>query len=67
MQEHGEDAHGRDKADGEEPDRIETCPQRAPVGKLVIDNALRHHPANEDAGEERAERQKDIGGQIVEN
>ena len=65
MQEHDEDAYGRNKADGEEPDRIETCPQRAPVGKLVLDNAIRHHPANEDAGEERAERQKNIGGQIV--
>ena len=65
MQEHGEDAHGRDEADGEEPNGIETAPHSAPIGKLVLDNTLRHHPANEDAGEERAERQKDIGGQIV--
>ena len=56
MQEHSEDAHGWDEADGEEPDRIKTAPHRAPVGKLVFDDALRHHPANEDTGEERAKR-----------
>ena len=54
MQEYGKDAHGWDKANGKEPDSIEAAPHRAPIGKLVTHNALRHHPANEDTGEERA-------------
>ena len=54
-----------DKADDEQPRGVYLAGYRSPVGELVLYDFLRYEPADENAGEERTKRQKNLCREIV--
>lgn len=65
MQENGQDAGGTDEADNEVPDIEQAGTQGAPVGQFISDHRLGHYPPHENAGEEGAGNEKDIGSEKI--
>ena len=57
MEENGGDAERAYIANGEKPNGEEAGAQGSPVGELVAKDAAGHIPPQEQAGEERTERQ----------
>ena len=60
VQENAQDSQRTDETHQEKEDSEEAAPQRAPVGKLILDNRLGNKPSQEDAGQEATDRQEDL-------
>ena len=56
VQENAQDSQRTDETHQEKEDTEEAAPQRAPVGKLILDNRLGNKPSQEDAGQEATDR-----------
>ena len=65
MEEYGQYGYGADIAYGKEIDLEKGATQRSPVGEFIFDDVFGCKPSDEQTGEEGAERQQNLCGEVV--
>lgn len=66
MEEYEEHAHGTHILDGKNEHVEIAIAEGSPVGHLVVDGLMRHHPSHINASKETAEREQHVGRKEIE-